>query len=113
VVVVEAYFLGYLDGMREEADGMAAPDRAPREASEEAASNDLADAPAPPSLAELEIRARLEGYADGRRWRERMKSVGGVARGQNGSSSRPSTEMRSPSPSRSATMVGRPLWKIG
>lgn len=75
--VVEAYFLGYLAGMREDAGGRGdssasagiAPDAMP------------ADRPVDHALTRLtlELRARLEGYADGRHWRERGK-LGGLVR---------------------------------
>lgn len=71
-VVAEAYFLGFLDGMREAAEGLPAP-AAGEDEEEEAEGLPV------PGLDALEIRARLEGYADGRRWRERGK-VGGLVR---------------------------------
>lgn len=75
--VVEAYFLGYLAGMREDAEGLddfsasagAAPCAAPADQRADQAR----------TSAGLEISARLEGYDDGRRWRERGK-LGGLVR---------------------------------
>ena len=75
--VVEAYFLGYLDGMREDAERSAGADT-PADASVREAAVP-ADAGAALTRAELEHRARLEGYADGQRWRERGK-LGGLVR---------------------------------
>lgn len=77
--VVEAYFFGYLDGMREDAEGCADPAEA--DVSTDAATDQPADQEKSeaPTHAALERRARLEGYADGRRWRERGK-LGGLVR---------------------------------
>jgi hypothetical protein len=78
-VVVDAYFAGYLAGMRDEIAGVAdvasqgTDDAEPEEAGEAAPETDV------PSLADLVIRARVEGYADGRRWREPAK-LGGIVR---------------------------------
>lgn len=75
--VVAAYFLGYLDGMRDDAergaDAGASADASVLEAGAPA------EAGAALTRAELELRARLEGYADGQRWRERGK-LGGLVR---------------------------------
>lgn len=81
--VVEAYCRGYLDGMREDTERSADAERstdagAPADASVREAGAP-ADAGAALTRAELELRARLEGYADGQRWRERGK-LGGLVR---------------------------------
>ncbi len=76
--VVEAYFLGYLDGMRADVEGRAvtlAP--SPCGASAAVEADTLADAP--PLTPDLTLRAHQEGDADGRRWRERGK-LGGLVR---------------------------------
>ena len=82
-VVVDAYLRGYLDGMRDEAEGRAsadpsAADEPPVEEPDRALDPSPAtpDTPALPDLAALEIRARLEGYADGLRWREHARRGG-------------------------------------
>ncbi len=74
--VVEAYFLGYLDGMREDAEGGAGREDADAVAAIAVADQQRAEAS---TRAAIESRARLEGYADGRRWRERGK-LGGLVR---------------------------------
>lgn len=85
-VVVDAYLRGYLDGMRDEAEGRATGEAPPAdEGSAEASDEDAlaspaaSACPAPPDLAALELRARLEGYADGLRWREFARR-GGLVR---------------------------------
>ena len=86
-VVVDAYLRGYLDGMRDEAEGRATgePAQAGESPSEESEDDATVSSPAtaataaPPDLPALELRARLEGYADGLRWRETARR-GGLVR---------------------------------
>jgi hypothetical protein len=83
-VVVDAYFLGYLAGLRDEvagAGGSAASndERAPVDASALADERHAPTQPAVPTLPELVLRARVEGYEDGRHWREAAK-LGGIVR---------------------------------
>lgn len=97
-VVVDAYLRGYLDGMRDEAEGRAsgetepADDEDPAEGSDEEnlSSPATLGAPNPPDLQALELRARLGGYADGLRWREHARRGGlvGLAVRHSGKSAR-------------------------
>lgn len=83
-VVVDAYFLGYLAGMRDEVAGVggAASGREEQVAGDAPERGDDQHAPsepAVPTLPELVMRARVEGYEDGRHWREAAR-LGGIVR---------------------------------
>jgi hypothetical protein len=79
-VVVEAYFGGYFVGMRDDLAGVAVP---AHDASNGTAADDSEEAAVPthaaPSVSDVVVRARVEGYADGRHWREPAK-LGGIVR---------------------------------
>lgn len=85
--VVAAYHGGYLEGLRDAAEGRAAESHTP--ASDEGEPDDTGatpqgaptgdPAPVRPTVEALEARARAEGYADGLRWQE-MARRGGLVR---------------------------------
>lgn len=81
-VVVDAYFVGYLAGMRDEvadsADAAQAP-RKPQEGDETVADDMEKPSDVVPSLGQVVVRAKVEGYADGQHWREPAK-LGGLVR---------------------------------